>query len=73
MEICPAGARFAAEHAVALVDEVRLLWDIDADLAAEAGELQHSGVISGDFDPEQDAKEEARRLDVSRGEIHAVA
>ena len=42
MEIGPAGARFAAERAVALVDEVRSLWDFDADLAAEAGELQHS-------------------------------
>ena len=42
MEIGPAGARLAAKRAVALVDEVRSLWDFDADLAAEAGEIQHS-------------------------------
>jgi hypothetical protein len=48
MEIGPTGARFAAERAVALVDEVRSFWDFNADLAAEAGELQHSRVISGE-------------------------
>src|SRR5580698_473829 len=42
MEIGPAGAGLATKRAVALVDEVRSLWDFDADLAAEAGELQHS-------------------------------
>src|ERR1700733_6585593 len=42
MEISPAGARLATKRAVALVDEVRSLRDFDADLAAEAGELQHS-------------------------------
>src|ERR1700733_6137923 len=42
MEIGPAGARLPTKSAVALVDEVRSLWDFDADLAAEAGELQHS-------------------------------
>ena len=42
MEIGPAGTRLATKSAVALVDEVRSLWDFDADLAAEAGELQHS-------------------------------
>jgi len=47
MEIAPAGARFATERAVALVDKVRALWDIDADLAAEAREVQHSYIISG--------------------------
>ena len=39
MEIGPAGARLATKRAVALVDEVRSLWDFDADLATEAGEL----------------------------------
>ena len=42
MEIGPAGAGLATKPSVALVDEVRSLWDFDADLAAEAGELQHS-------------------------------
>src|SRR5579863_9741396 len=42
MEIGPAGARLATKRAVALVDEVRSFWDFDADLAAEAGERQHS-------------------------------
>src|ERR1700744_5024030 len=46
MEIGPADTRFAAERAVALVNEVRSLWDFDADSAAEAGELQHSRIIS---------------------------
>src|ERR1700748_31378 len=46
MKIGPAGASFAAERAIALVDEVRLLWDLDADLAAETMELQHSRVIA---------------------------
>src|SRR5580704_13674300 len=47
MEIGPAGTRFAAECAVALVNEVWSLRDFDADSAAEAGELQHSRIISG--------------------------
>src|ERR1700759_4843101 len=38
-EIGPAGTRFAAERAVAIVDEVWSLWDFDADSAAEEGEL----------------------------------
>ena len=41
MKIAPAGARLAAERAVALVDIVRLLRGLDADPAAEAGEVQH--------------------------------
>jgi hypothetical protein len=47
MELGPAGTRFAAECAVALVNEVRSLWDFDANSAAETGELQHSHIISG--------------------------
>jgi hypothetical protein len=46
MKIGPAGARFTAEHAVALVDERRLFEGFDMDLAAEAGELKHSQAIA---------------------------
>ncbi len=46
MEIGPASARLATERAVALVDEVRPLWDFDVDLAAETGEFQHGLIIS---------------------------
>ena len=49
MEIGPAGARFAAKSAIALVDKVRPLGDFDADLAAKAREPQHSRIISGEL------------------------
>src|SRR5271156_3794018 len=42
IEIGPASARLATKRAVALVDEVRSLWDFDADFAAKAGEIRHS-------------------------------
>jgi hypothetical protein len=47
VEVGPAGAGLAAERAVALVDEVGAFRRGDPNLAAEAGERQHGGVVSG--------------------------
>ena len=68
MEVRPAGTQFAAECAVALVNEVWSLLDLDADSAAEAGELQHSRIIYRDSRSSGSLRRIPRRLGTPAGE-----